>query len=123
MSAAAPSVLNLNVDRRFGMTKKAAKKKVSKKVQAKGKVDVTHPDKSTSESEEVVEEKAFEQPTANVGVAFATTKNLGNYESLKVSVSINLPCYVDEIDEVQSFAAKWVNKKMEQVMDDLLSED
>jgi hypothetical protein len=29
---------------------------------------------------------------AYVGVSGSTTKNLGNYESLKVSVSVNLPC-------------------------------
>lgn len=104
--------------------KKKASKKVSKKVQqGKAKVDVTHPDKSTTESEEVVKQEAFEQPTANVGVAFATTKNLGNFESLKVSVSLNLPCYVSEIDDVQAFATDWVNKKMEKVMEDLLEGD
>ena len=103
-----------------------SKKKVTKKTttkQAKAKVEVTHPDKTQSEHEEVVHEQAFSQPTANVGVAFATTKNLGNYESLKVSVSINLPCYVKEIDEVQTFARKWVEMKMAETIEGLLGEN
>lgn len=37
---------------------------------------------------------------AYVRINAGTTKNLGNYESLRVDVSVTIPCYVEEITEV-----------------------
>jgi len=37
---------------------------------------------------------------AYIRVNAGTTKNLGNYESLRLDVALTVPCYVEEIPEV-----------------------
>jgi hypothetical protein len=69
--------------------------------------------------EEVGEPKVLEGPTCNVGVDASFTKNMGNYESLRLGVSIHLPCYHHEIDEVFDFGKEWVNAKMETLLAEL----
>ena len=58
----------------------------------------------------------FKGPTCNVGFSTATTKNLGNYENVKISVSLNIPCYQDEIDSVFKVVTDWVDTKMGEVL-------
>jgi hypothetical protein len=69
--------------------------------------------------EEVGEPKILEGPTCNVGVDATFTKNLGNYESLRLGVSLHLPCYHNEIDDVFEFGKQWVNAKMESLIAEL----
>lgn len=54
------------------------------------------------------------EPMANVGLSVATTKNLGNYESVKYSVSLFMPSAVDEASLNTTFAtiSSWVDAKM-----------
>lgn len=49
---------------------------------------------------------------ARVRVAGGVTKNLGNYESARVDVSIELPCLPvgEEIGRVASLLQDWVNE-------------
>lgn len=82
--------------------------------QAKGRTTVTHPDGSMEQEEETVQEKAFEGPICNVGFSLAHTMNLGNYESLRFEVSLHMPVYAHEIDWAHEFGSDWVEKKMEQ---------
>jgi hypothetical protein len=44
-------------------------------------------------------------PLASVSVEGSITKNLGNYESLRVQASVTLPCAVPEID--RAYAEAW----------------
>lgn len=44
--------------------------------------------------------RRFASEPAYVRVNAGSTKNLGNYESLRVDVSITVPCYPEEIDDV-----------------------
>jgi hypothetical protein len=44
--------------------------------------------------------RRFESEPAYVRVNIGTTRNMGNYESLRVDVSISAPCYPEEIDKV-----------------------
>ena len=69
-----------------------------------------------------VQEKEFKmgevlstEAMANVGVAVGMTKNLGNYESVKVQISLHMPCAPDSevIDQTFAFIEEWVDKKME----------
>lgn len=52
-------------------------------------------------------------PAAYVRVQAGSTKNLGNYESLRVDVAITLPCLVPEIDEVQKRLGNTVAQMLE----------
>jgi hypothetical protein len=49
--------------------------------------------------------RRFETEPAKVRVGFGMTINLGNYESARVDTHVELPCYVEEIDD--AFTAAW----------------
>lgn len=53
-----------------------------------------------------------------VTVALGHTRNLGNFESLRVDVSIAYPCNIGEEDETFDKAQNWVNAKMTELLDD-----
>ncbi len=58
----------------------------------------------------------FEGTPANVGFTLADTKNLGNYESRKIQVSIHMPCKPEDVNTTLKFVTEWVNVKMTQVL-------
>lgn len=60
------------------------------------------------------------KPMANVGYGLDRTINLGNYESLKIHVTLYVPSEVDEaeIEGNYNFCKGWVEKKMEEVISD-----
>ena len=58
-------------------------------------------------------------PMCNVGVQASKTINLGDYNNVKLGVSINIPCAYEEIDVTYVAAKHFVEEKME----DLLSEE
>jgi hypothetical protein len=74
---------------------------------------------SETSEQEVVSEKGYVEPTANVGFSAKATRNLGNFESMQVSVSLHMPCYVGEIDAVFDFAKEWVDAKMGEILEPL----
>lgn len=81
---------------------------------AVAEIVTTHKDGSqTSETEEVATASG-KGPFANVGVRASRTFNLGDYQSLKVEISLNVPCPVEvgEIEETYTFATGWVDGKM-----------
>jgi hypothetical protein len=51
---------------------------------------------------EDIEARKFAVEPAYVRVNAGVTKNMGNYESLRVDVSITVPCYTEEVDDVQA---------------------
>lgn len=75
------------------------------------------------EGEESVEPTG--QPMANVGYSIDRTINLGNYESLKVHVSLHVPSEVDE-EEIEGnyvYCKGWVENKMDEVAAEYVAED
>lgn len=92
------------------------------KKQAIGKVETLdkHGNVLTTE-EEVVAEFEESEPMANVGVKLGTTKNLGDYESLRVDVSLFMPSKTDKksIDKTFKKTFKWVDTKLDSIMGDL----
>lgn len=83
-----------------------------------GKVSKQKKTGGAVETEIPVGEVVSNEPLANVGFSVAYTKNLGNYESMKVSVSLNVPCKnkVDEINEAFMFAKLWCDEKMTETL-------
>lgn len=66
------------------------------------------------ESEEVTSEvHKFEVEPAYVRVNGGITKSTGNYESLRVDVSISVPCYVEDIQATYDRIADDVAFKLE----------
>ncbi len=60
-----------------------------------------------------------EQPWCEVGVQSSYTHNLGNYQSVKIGVSIMIPCKPPEIDEVYDFCKNFVDNKLSKEVADL----
>lgn len=58
-----------------------------------------------------------------VGVEGSFTKNMGNYESARIGVSLSVPCPHEEIDAVYDMAEAWVNDRIEKMMEELSAED
>lgn len=60
--------------------------------------------KERNRQEKITVRKFLVEP-AYVRVNAGSTKNMGNYESLRVDVSVSIPCYTEEIDKVLVVAA------------------
>lgn len=55
-----------------------------------------------------IEVRKFEVEPAYVRVSAGMTKNMGNYESLRVDVSVSIPCYAEEVEKVIPVVADMV---------------
>lgn len=66
-------------------------------------VTTTMLENGTAKGEPIVKQdkevKVFLTSPANVGVGVSYTRNLGNMESCKINVMLNMPCYNEEVDE------------------------
>ena len=62
------------------------------------------------------------QSLAHVGIELSRTINLGNYESLKMQVSVQLPCDVSDIDKVYTQAKDWVDGKLTELNEEIETE-
>lgn len=62
---------------------------------------------------ETIAVRKFVTEPAYVRVSAGTTKNMGNYESLRVDVAISVPCYVEEIDEVVGRVTEEVARRLD----------
>ena len=67
--------------------------------------------------EDVIAVHKFETEPATVSVDYSLTMNLGNYESARISVSVSVPCYKEEIDEAYEFARAWAEQRLESTRD------
>lgn len=56
-----------------------------------------------------------------VGVSVGITRNLGNFESLKISVTLSVPCVqdADEIEETYTNAKNWVDSKINAINEEI----
>lgn len=61
---------------------------------------VTSSEKDKTDSRKVRAIRKFESEPAYVRINTGMTKNLGNYESLRIDVSLTVPCYPEEIEQV-----------------------
>ena len=95
---------------------------VKKKEQIKGKVETLDNEGNVIDTqEEVLGEIEIEEPMANVGVKLGTTKNLGDYNSLRVDVSLFMPSKTDKksLEKTYKKVFKWVDNKLDKIMDDV----
>ena len=90
------------------------------KTVVEGFVEKTSKTGGASTEKIVVTEVVSDAPMANVGISIAMTKNLGNYESLKVQVSIHMPTKTDlaSLDDAFLFCQTWADNKMAEVLKD-----
>jgi hypothetical protein len=75
------------------------------------------------EKRKVVEVRKFATEPAYVRVNAGVTKNLGNYESLRVDVSLTVPCYVEEMEKVQKRTAELVASMLDAEVEEYLGKE
>lgn len=75
------------------------------------------------EKRKVIEVRKFETEPAYVRINAGVTKNLGNYESLRVDVAITVPCYVEEIEKVQKRTAEMVASMLDEEVEEYLGKE
>lgn len=100
------------------ITKKVAKATETKQLKNKNEIIL---DDTKEENIEIPDFVKSEQngsvgdagPWCEVGLEASFTKNLGNFQSQRVGVSLKVPCLIGEIDEVFKFTEGWVDEKME----------
>lgn len=66
----------------------------------------------TTEEKVIVKTYPDSVPLASVSVEGSITKNLGNYESLRIQASITLPCAVSETDRAYEEAWRQVEEQL-----------
>jgi hypothetical protein len=89
------------------------------KKQPVGQVEVQPKGKDSKLTEiKVGEPVVSDHPMANVGMKVGITKNLGNYESVRVDVSLYLPCEPDAASVEDTFQTVniWCDLKMEEIV-------
>jgi uncharacterized Fe-S cluster-containing radical SAM superfamily protein len=57
-----------------------------------------------------------------VGFKMGYTKNLGNYESVRVEVSLVLPTYTENVEHAYKVAKDWADKKLTEAVDEIESD-
>lgn len=90
------------------------------KKQIVGKVEKIGKDGEVEDTEEHVLGDMVvsdDKPMANVGVKIGKTSNLGNFESLRVDVSLFMPSETDKKSLNRTFkkCLKWCDNKMDEV--------
>lgn len=75
--------------------------------------------KEDSEKREQIEVSRFITDPAYITFACGATKNMGNYESLRIEVRVSLPCYIEEVDEMYLEAKSWVDDRLEKELSEL----
>lgn len=63
-------------------------------------------------SQERMRIRPFVTTPANVSVKAGFTKNMGNYESMRVDIMATFPCYVEEVDEAYEQVKDWVDSRI-----------
>lgn len=64
-----------------------------------------------------LEVRNFETEPAEVGMSCERTVNIGNYSSLKMRVDIKVPCYVEEIADVQKELGRRVPLRVDKLVE------
>jgi hypothetical protein len=65
----------------------------------------------------------FAVTPARVSVKYGVTLNMGNYESSRVDVLVEVPCYKEDIDEVFSMIADYTEDLVSQHIDQIKGVD
>ena len=91
---------------------------VIEKKQPMGLVVIDGKDGKEEKEEAVGDPVISDKPMANVGMKVGVTKNMGNYESVRVDVSLYLPCDSDDdaVNQTFDLVNTWVDLKMDEIM-------
>lgn len=74
---------------------------------------------SENAKSEIVGHATGTPPLCNVGVEASSTINMGDFNSIRVGVSLHIPCEFNDIDKTYELAQSWVNAKMEELQEQI----
>ena len=63
-------------------------------------------------TEEIVAVLKFDGDVAKVRRGYGLTLNLSNYESARLDVTVEVPCYLADIDAADEWARQWVETRV-----------
>ena len=115
--------------RKKGKTSPKVKKQVKKRVvatkravrQLHGTITVQRmfPDKTMQTTEGKIRVGAFVVEPARVGISYGITLNMTNYQFARATVSVELPCHVEEKDAALAACERIVSKQIQKEIDSL----
>ena len=88
---------------------------LSASVEAKQGGQVVHQDSE----DQLLGHTISDTQLCNVGVEASNTVNLGNYNSMRVGVSVHIPCEFNDLEKTYTLAQNWVNAKMEELQEQI----
>ena len=94
------------------------KKKPEQKAQGEGTVTIKSKKTGTEETKKSATEPVHTDGTL-VGFKMGYTKNLGNYESVRVEVSLVLPTYIENVEKAYDVCKDWADKKLTEAVDEI----
>ena len=77
-----------------------------------GKVSIQKQGESEPAQTDVVVHKGVIDDGVRVGCSGSRTVNLGNYESIKIGVWLEMPCSKDTMADTFEFVSDWVGEKL-----------
>lgn len=94
-----------------------------KKTSGSGAVTKSNPDGSELSGQQPVGQLVSAAPMATVGVEASFTRNMGNFESVRLAVTLLMPSEPEKIEETFQFATEWVNEKMDELQAGLVGDE
>ena len=73
-------------------------------------------EKTIKDDTEIVDVRKFETTPAVVRRGYGMTMNLGNFESARIDISIEVPCYVEDVHLADKWAAEFVEERIKAVV-------
>lgn len=70
-------------------------------------------------ADEVIQVHVFQTQPAIVKFGVGLTRNMGNYESARLDVSVSVPCYSEHIEAAYAEARRWAEAKLKEEVDGL----
>lgn len=80
-----------------------------------GESELTH---EYAEEEEILRHK-FDGPVARAKRGYGLTLNLGHFESARLDIGVELPCYIEDLDNADEYAEKWVENRIRKEAGDI----
>jgi len=107
--------------------KKTVDKNVPGTISVQSRILTTHDgeevDKEVKEEFEELDVQVFATDPAYVEASAGVTKSLRQYESLRVDVTMRLPCYTERVDETFAYVAGWVADRLYDEVDNYFGEE
>lgn len=98
------------------------KRKIMRRVEAKsGKATTTkeHKGKIVSEEQEEVPGASSDKPLCSVTFGGGFTRQIVQYEPVKVSVSVTIPCELEDLEGTYTKAKQFVEDKLQESYEEL----